>query len=84
MNPLSNRTFVQPIPEESKTSSGLSISNAQLQRAKVLFAAYGSIDKPMTVQVGDYILFEKDAGLKYSHNGVEGVFLKEDEIITIL
>ena len=84
MNPLFNRVFVEPIPEEHKTSSGLFISNAQLQRAKVLYAGSGTPDRPMTVKAGDYILFEKDNGLKYAHNGQEGIFLKEDEIITIL
>ena len=81
MQPLFNRVFVIPYPEEHKTASGLTLSQSDFVRGKVLYV--GTTCEP-SIHPGDAIIYNKDQGSKYNYKGVDGLFFHDKDLITIL
>ena len=91
LKPLSDRVIVKPIEQESKTKSGIIIPDTAKEkshRGKVLAVGSGKFDDgkivPMTVKVGDEILYKEYAGDEFKLEGEEVIILKEEDIIAIV
>ena len=65
IKPIADRVVVEAAPAEEKTASGLYIPDTakeKPQRGKVIAVGNGKVDEPMTVKVGDEVLYGKYAG----------------------
>lgn len=90
--PLGNRVLVLKTEAFEKTNSGLFIpATAQEKPLKGKVIAVGpglknkhGVMKPMDVQVGDHVMYEKYAGAEIKMDGVEYLILQENEIIGVL
>ena len=74
ITPLADRVLVQQDAAETTTASGIIIpDNAQEkpQKGKVVAVGKGLKDEPMTVKVGDNILYAKYGGTELKYNEQE-------------
>lgn len=83
MKLLRNLVLVKPIKEENKTASGLIIPGGKAENQNI-----GEVliigPKVEVVSVGDKVKYFPHTGTQHVHEGVECLFLKEDNIITTL
>ena len=92
IRPLNDRVLVVRVEEEQKTSGGIIIPDTakeKPQEGKIIAAGPGKMDDdgkrtPLNVKEGDKILFSKYAGTEIKLDGVEHIFMKEDDILGIL
>jgi chaperonin GroES len=87
IRPLGDRVLVEPAPAEVKTSSGIIIpetAQEKPQRGKVVAAGNGKKDDPMTVKVGDTILYGKFSGTEFKFEGKDYLIMKESDIYAII
>jgi len=89
---LQDRILVKRIEEEEKTKGGIIIPDAakeKPQEGKVIAAGDGKTlengtKAPLTVKVGDKILFGKYSGTEIKLDGEEHLILREDDILAIV
>ena len=92
IRPLNNRILVKRMEEESTTKGGIIIPDTakeKPQKGTVVAVGPGRRDDkgvrvPIEVREGDSVLFSKYAGSEITIDGVEHVFMKEDDILGIL
>ena len=87
IKPLADRVLVEPAAAETKTSSGIIIpDNAQEkpQKGTVIAVGKGTKENPMSVNVGDIVLYGKYAGTELKHEGEEFIIMKESDIFAII
>ncbi len=87
IKPIADRVVVEAAPAEEKTASGLYIPDTakeKPQRGKVVAVGNGKADEPMTVKVGDEVLYGKYAGTEITHEGKELLIMRESDIYAIL
>ncbi|SFC19888.1 chaperonin GroES [Flexibacter flexilis DSM 6793] len=87
IKPLADRVLVKPAPAEEKTASGLFIPDTakeKPQRGEVVAVGAGKKDEPLTVKVGDTVLYGKYAGTEISVEGGEYLIMRESDIFAIL
>lgn len=89
--PLQDRVLVERIEEERKTAAGIVIpDNATEKSDQGVVVAIGpgkSTDKgvtPVSVQVGDRVLFGKYSGQAVKFDGKEYLVLREDELMCVV
>lgn len=85
-----NRVVVKPIKHERKTASGfyIEIEAGTPARANVLAVGPGVRSKkgvviPMTVSVGDIVMYTEGSGVAVKLNSEDLLVLKEEDIIGI-
>ena len=92
IKPLNDRVLVLRENEEQKSAGGIIIPDTakeKPQRGKVVAVGAGKVDKdgkriPLEVKAGDRILFGKYAGTEIKIDNVEHVFMREEDILSIL
>ena len=92
IRPLNDRVLVIREEEEQKSAGGIIIPDTakeKPQRGKVISTGPGKMGEdgkrvPLEVKAGDRILFAKYAGTDIKLDGVEHVFMKEDDILSIV
>ncbi len=87
VKPLADRVLVEPAPAEEKTASGIIIPDTakeKPQRGKVIAVGTGNVDEPMTVAVGDTVLYGKYAGTELSVEGKDYLIMRESDIFAII
>jgi chaperonin GroES len=92
IRPLNDRVLVIREEEEQKSTGGIIIPDTakeKPQRGKVVAAGPGKMGEdgkrtPLEVKQGDRILFSKYAGTDIKLDGLEHVFMKEDDILSII
>ncbi|MCU0428670.1 MAG: co-chaperone GroES [Cytophagaceae bacterium] len=87
VKPLADRVLVQPAAAEEKTASGIIIPDTakeKPQKGTVVAAGPGKKDEPVTVKVGDVVLYGKYAGTEISVEGKEYLIMRESDIFAIL
>jgi chaperonin GroES len=87
IRPLADRVAVQPAEAEQKTASGLFIPDTakeKPQRGTVLAVGSGKKDEPMTVKVGDTVLYGKYSGTEIEVDGQKILIMKESDIFAIV
>jgi chaperonin GroES len=87
VKPLADRVLVQPAPAEETTASGIIIPDTakeKPQRGKVIAVGGGKKDEPMTVNVGDTVLYGKYSGTEISIEGSDYLIMRESDIFAIL
>ncbi|MCS6968467.1 MAG: co-chaperone GroES [Cytophagales bacterium] len=87
IKPLADRVVVEPAPAEERTASGIIIPDTakeKPQRGTVVAVGTGKKDEPMTVKVGDAVLYGKYAGTEITIDGKEYLIMRESDIFAIL
>ena len=87
VQPLADRVLVQAAPAETKTSGGIIIPDTAKEkpmRGKVVAVGNGKPDEPMTVKVGDTVLYGKYAGTEIKIDGDEFLIMREDDVLGIV
>jgi chaperonin GroES len=87
VKPLGDRVLVEAAPAEEMTASGIIIPDTakeKPQRGKVIAVGAGKPDEPMTVKVGDNVLYGKYSGTEINLNGSELLIMRESDIFAII
>ena len=87
IKPLADRVIVEVSPAEEKTASGIIIPDTakeKPQKGKVVAVGNGKKDEPLTVKVGDTVLYGKYAGTEIKINGEEFLMMREDDILGVV
>lgn len=87
IKPLADRVLVEPAPAEEKTASGIIIPDTakeKPQKGSIIAVGTGKKDEPMTVKVGDTVLYGKYAGTEITVEGKEYLIMREADIFAVL
>jgi len=92
IRPLGDRILVLREEEESKTPGGIIIPDSAKEKpyhGKIVAVGPGKMGEDgkrntMDVKVGDRILFSKYAGTEIKIDGVEHLFMREDDILGVM
>jgi chaperonin GroES len=92
IRPLNDRILVKRVEEETVTKGGLIIPDTakeKPQRGEVIAVGPGKMTEdgkrnPPEVKAGDIVLFAKYAGTEIKIDGMEHVFMREDDILGVI
>jgi chaperonin GroES len=92
VKPLNDRVLVVRLEEEQKTKGGIIIPDTAKEKpmeGKVVAAGPGKLDDsgkrlPLDIKAGDRVLFSKYAGTEIKIDGVEHLFMREDDILGVV
>ena len=92
IKPMNDRVLVLRVQEEQKTSGGIIIPDTakeKPQEGKVVSVGPGKVGDDgkrtaLDIKAGDRVLFGKYAGTEIKIDGVEHVFMREDDILGVL
>jgi chaperonin GroES len=85
--PLADRVLVEPVAAEQKTASGIFIPDTAKEKplqGSIVAAGTGKVDEPMTVKVGDNVLFGQYSGTEIKLEGKTYLIMREADIYGIL
>ena len=85
--PLHDRVLVRRVESEEKTAGGLIIpetAKEKPQRGTVVAAGPGKPDEPVTVKVGDTVLYGKYSGTELQLEGKDYMMMRESDILAIV
>lgn len=87
IKPLADRVVVEPAAAETQTASGIIIPDTakeKPQQGTVVAVGDGKKDEPMTVKVGDKVLYGKYSGTELKWEGTDYLIMKEADILAIV
>ncbi|MFL5754469.1 MAG: co-chaperone GroES [Bacteroidia bacterium] len=87
IKPLADRVLVESAPAETKTAGGLIIPDTAKEKpmkGKIIAVGTGKKDEPITVKVGDTVLYGKYAGTEIQVDGKEYLIMRESDIYAII
>jgi len=92
IKPLDDRVLIEPMSKEEKTKSGIILPDTaeeKPEQGRVIAVGPGRIDSqgkrvPMTVEVGDIVLFTKYGPNELKIDNKEYLIAKEEDILAIL
>jgi len=92
IRPLFDRVLIERTEEPSKTASGLFLPETAKEKpaeGRILAIGNGRVSEkgdvtPLTVKVGDRVLFGKYAGTEIKVEGADRLILREDDILGII
>jgi chaperonin GroES len=87
LKPLADRVIVEAAAAEEKTASGIIIPDTakeKPQKGKVVAVGDCKKDEPMTVKVGDTVLYGKYAGTEINVEGKEYLIMRENDIFAVI
>jgi len=87
IKPLADRVVIEPAVAEEKTAFGIIIPDTakeKPQRGTVVAVGSGKKDEPLTVKVGDSVLYGKYSGTEINIDGVDYLIMKESDIFAVL
>ncbi len=87
IRPLADRVIIEPSAAETKTASGIIIPDTAQEKPQegiVVAAGNGKPDEPMTVKIGDKVLYGKYAGTEFKFEGSDYLIMRESDILAII
>ncbi len=84
---MADRVLVEPAAAEEKTAFGIIIPDTakeKPQRGTILAAGPGKTDEPMTVKVGDTVLYGKYSGTELAVDGKDCLIMRESDIFAVI
>lgn len=92
IKPLNDRILVVRVEEEQKTAGGIIIPDTakeKPQQGKVVAVGPGKMGDDgkriaLDIKTGDRVLFSKYGGTEIKIDGVEHLFMREDDILGII
>lgn len=91
LTPLYDRVIVKPSAAEEKTQGGLIIPDSakeKPQRGEIIAVGSGKMGEdgkttPLSVKVGDSVLYGKYSGTEITVDGVDYLIMRESDIFAI-
>ena len=87
MKPLADRVLIEPAAAETTTTSGIIIPDTaqeKPQKGTIVAIGAGKKDEPMTVKVGDTVLYGKYSGTELKLEGKDFLIMREADILAII
>ncbi|MCB9188877.1 MAG: co-chaperone GroES [Flavobacteriales bacterium] len=87
VKPLADRVLVEPAAAEEKTVGGIIIPDTAKEKprkGKVIAVGSGKADEPMTVKVGDEVLYGQYSGTEIKIEGSDYLIMRESDIFAIV
>lgn len=87
IKPLADRVIVKPAEAEEKTQSGIIIPDTAKEKpmqGEVVAVGNGKKDEPMTVKVGDKVLYGKYSGTEINFGDDKYLIMRESDIFAII
>ena len=87
ITPLADRVLVEPAAAETTTASGLIIPDTakeKPQKGTIVAVGTGTKDEPLTVKVGDTVLYGKYAGTELKFEGKDYLIMRESDVLAII
>jgi chaperonin GroES len=87
VKPLADRVLVEPAAAEQKTAVGIIIPDTakeKPQKGIVIAIGTGKKDEPLTVKVGDQVLYGKYSGTEINIEGKDYLIMRESDILAIV
>ena len=87
IKPLADRVLVEPAAAEDKTAGGIIIPDTakeKPQKGTVVAIGPGKKDEPMTVKVGDNVLYGKYAGTEITIDGENYLIMRESDVVAVV
>ena len=87
LKPLADRVLIEPAPAEQKTASGIIIPDTAKEKplkGTVIAVGNGKTDEPMTVKVGDTVIYGQYSGTELKIDSKTFLIMKESDIYGIL
>lgn len=87
VKPLADRVLIQPSAAEQKTAGGIIIPDTakeKPQRGTVVAIGPGKKDEPLTVKVGDLVLYGKYSGTEITIEGNDYLIMRESDIVAVI
>ncbi len=84
--PLADRVLITPAAAEEKTASGIFIPDTAKEKplqGTVVAVGNGKIDEPLTVKVGDSVLYGQYSGTEIKIDGKTYLMMRESDIYGI-
>ena len=85
--PLADRVLIEPAAAEQVTASGIIIPDTAKEkplRGTVIAAGPGKTDEPMSVNVGDAVIFGQYSGTEIKIDGKNYLIMRESDIYGII
>lgn len=86
IKPLSDRVIIKPLEMDKKTAGGLLLPDTKEkpQEGIIVNIGNGKKDEPMTVKIGDHVLFSKYGGTEYKVDNETYLIMRESDIYAII
>ena len=87
IKPLADRALVHPLEAETKTASGIIIPDSakeKPQKGNIVAVGPGTKENPVTVKVGDSVLYGKYSGTELKLEGNDYLIMRESDILAIV
>ncbi len=84
--PLKDRVLVEPHKAEGKTASGIIIPDSaqeKPQRGTIIAVGEGKKDEPMSLKIGDVVIYAKYGGTEINVDGKDYIIMREDDILLV-
>ena len=85
--PLHDRVLVQRIDEDEKTAGGIIIPDTakeKPQKGNVVAVGAGTKENPITLKVGETVLYGKYSGTELKLDGKDYLIMRESDILAIV
>ena len=87
IKPLADRVVVIPLEAETKTASGIIIPDTakeKPQKGNIVAVGPGTKENPVTVKVGNTVLYGKYSGTELKLDGKDYLIMRESDILAIV
>ncbi len=87
IKPKFDRVVILPDPAESKTAGGIIIPDMAKEKPKtgtVLAVGPGKKDEPMTLKIGEKVMYGHHSGVEIVVNGKDYLIMTEGEILAVI
>ena len=87
IKPLADTVLVEPLEAETKTASGIIIPDTakeKPQKGNVVAVGAGTKENPVSVKVGETVLYGKYSGTELKYEGKDYLIMKESDILAIV
>ncbi len=87
ITPLADRVVVEAAEAQTTTAGGIIIPDTAKEKPSkgtVVAAGKGKKDEPITVKVGDTVLYGKYAGTEIQIDGKDYLIMRESDILAIV
>jgi chaperonin GroES len=87
IKPLADRVIIEPAAAEEITAGGIIIPDTAKEKplkGKIVAIGTGKKDEPLTVKVGDNVLYGKYAGTEITIDGNDYLIMRESDVVAIV
>ena len=87
IKPLADRVLIEPLEAETKTASGIIIPDTakeKHQKGNVVAVGLGTKENPITLKVGETVLYGKYSGTELKLEGKDYLIMRESDILAIV